>query len=39
MLSRADLRDWLDGQGLCARVHVPEDGEARVFARAEVGSR
>jgi L-ascorbate metabolism protein UlaG (beta-lactamase superfamily) len=33
MLSRADLRAWLDGQGLRARVSVPEDGEARTFQR------
>jgi hypothetical protein len=39
MLSRADLRAWLDGQGLHARVSVPEDGEARTFHRADTGSR
>jgi L-ascorbate metabolism protein UlaG (beta-lactamase superfamily) len=39
MLSRADLRAWLDGQGLRARVSVPEDGEACTFHRADAGSR
>jgi L-ascorbate metabolism protein UlaG (beta-lactamase superfamily) len=38
MLSRADLRAWLDEQGLRARVSVPEDGEARTFHRADLGS-
>jgi L-ascorbate metabolism protein UlaG (beta-lactamase superfamily) len=31
VLSRADLRRFLDEQGLQARVRVPEDGEALVF--------
>jgi L-ascorbate metabolism protein UlaG (beta-lactamase superfamily) len=39
MLSRADLRAWLDEQGLRARVSVPEDGEACMFHRADAGSR
>ena len=37
MLSRADLRAWLDAQGLRARVSVPEDGEACAFQRADTG--
>lgn len=39
VLSRADLRAWLDEQGLCARVRVPEDGEACVFMQSGAGSR
>jgi hypothetical protein len=39
MLSRADLRAWLDGQGLRERMRVPDDGEACEFALAAVGSR
>jgi L-ascorbate metabolism protein UlaG (beta-lactamase superfamily) len=39
MLSRADLRAWLDAQGLRARVSVPEDGEACVFMQSGAGSR
>ena len=39
MLSRADLRAWLDGQGLRERVRVPDDGEACEFALAAMGSR
>jgi L-ascorbate metabolism protein UlaG (beta-lactamase superfamily) len=33
VLSRADLRRFLDAQGLQARVQVPEDGETLVFQR------
>lgn len=39
MLSRADLRAWLDEQGLRARVSVPEDGEACVFVQPDAASR
>jgi len=39
MLSRATLREWVQAQGLGARVLVPDDGEARVFALAGAGSR
>jgi L-ascorbate metabolism protein UlaG (beta-lactamase superfamily) len=39
MLSRAALRAWLDAQGLVARVRVPDDGEACVFAQPGAGSR
>jgi L-ascorbate metabolism protein UlaG (beta-lactamase superfamily) len=39
MLSRADLRAWLDEQGLRARVSVPEDGEACVFMQPGARSR
>lgn len=39
MLSRATLRDWVHAQGLGARVHVPDDGEACVFALPGAGSR
>ncbi|WP_198119994.1 MBL fold metallo-hydrolase [Massilia rhizosphaerae] len=39
VLSRAGLRAWLDGQGLRARVSVPEDGEACVFLQPGAGSR
>lgn len=34
VLSRAALRDFLDAQGLRARVLVPEDGEACTFSAA-----
>jgi L-ascorbate metabolism protein UlaG (beta-lactamase superfamily) len=33
VLSRADLRRFLDAQGLQVRVQVPEDGETLVFQR------
>jgi L-ascorbate metabolism protein UlaG (beta-lactamase superfamily) len=39
MLSRATLREWVHAQGLGARVLVPDDGEARVFALAGAASR
>lgn len=39
VLSRATLRAWVDRQGLAARVRVPDDGEACVFAQAGAGSR
>jgi hypothetical protein len=34
VLSRAALRDFLDEQGLRARVLVPEDGEVCAFSAA-----
>ena len=39
VLSRAELRGWLDGQGLRARVRVPDDGETLAFAHAGAASR
>jgi L-ascorbate metabolism protein UlaG (beta-lactamase superfamily) len=39
VLSRAELRAWVDAQGLAARVRVPDDGEACAFHHAAAGSR
>lgn len=39
LLTRAELRTWLDGQGLRARVHVPDDGATLAFAHAGAASR
>jgi len=39
VLTRAALREWVRAQGLGARVLVPDDGEAHVFAQAGAGSR
>jgi len=38
MLSRAELRAWVDTQDLVGRVLVPDDGEACVFTQAGAGS-
>ena len=38
MLSRAELRAWVDAQGLAARVCVPDDGEACGFIQSGAGS-
>lgn len=39
MLSRAELRAWVDAQGPVARVRVPDDGEACVFHQPVTRSR
>jgi len=39
VLSRAQLRGWLDGQGLRARVRVPDDGETLAFSHGGAASR
>ena len=31
LLSRRELRDYLDSQGMAARVRVPEDGDTMVL--------